>query len=274
MKNLVRTTMFLSALLTSCASIDYRQELIRDVQPLRKDVVASVMVDDFQVGQFLASDGSFLSYRLLVPSRLKSGVTYPLILQLHGSGGIGMDNISQLDRLAKSWAMPDVRERYQAYVLVPQFPIRSADYGPVAPDQKAEPSSALKSALELVKDFSSHHPVDHSRIYAVGFSMGGSAAWLSPTLEPTLFAAIVPISGIAPDDSLDSVFTNLPVLVLHGNLDSENPITADRRFFNSITRAGGQSIWFREYDALDHQPPSDIYPGYWWRDWMFNQVRK
>ena len=254
--------------------IDYRQELIRGVQPLEKDVVASVRADDFQVGQFLASDGSSLPYRLLAPSRLKSGITYPLILQLHGSGGIGVDNIGQLDRLAKSWAMPEVRERYQAYILVPQFPIRSANYGPVAPDQKAEPSLALKSALELVKDFSSRHPVDRSRIYAVGFSMGGSATWLSPTLEPSLFAAIVPVSGIAPDDSLASVFKNLPVLVLHGSLDSENPITADHRFFNSIIRAGGRRIWFREYDALNHQPPSDIYPGYWWRDWMLKQIRK
>jgi hypothetical protein len=30
----------------------------------------------------------------------------------------------------------------------------------------------------------------------------------------------------------------------------------------------------REYKGLKHQPPSDVYPGYWWRDWLFSQQLK
>ncbi|HZF98622.1 MAG TPA: PHB depolymerase family esterase [Pseudoxanthomonas sp.] len=234
----------------------------------------SISETQFQSGEFRASDGTAIPCRLLSPSRLGAGTTYPLVLQLHGSGGVGTDNVSQLNRLAKSWAMPEVRERYQAFVLIPQFPIRSANYGPAAPDQKSEPSKALNSAMGLVHDFSSRHPVDQSKVYAVGFSMGGSAAWLSPTLEPSLFAAIVPISGIAPDDSLAHLYSRLPTLVIHGGSDKENPITSDRRFYQSIKIAGGKKISLREYEGLDHQPPSDIYPGFWWRDWLFGQARK
>ena len=170
--------------------------------------------------------------------------------------------------------MVDVRERYQAYVLVPQFPIRSANYGPASTDQKSEPSAALSSGIELVRDFSSKNQVDSSRIYAVGFSMGGSAAWLSPVLDPSLFAAIVPISGIAPDNSHAAAFKNLPVLILHGNSDNENPITADNRFFASIQNAGGHRARFKEYEGLAHQLPGDIYPGIWWRDWLLQQKRQ
>jgi predicted peptidase len=181
--------------------------------------------------------------------------------------------LKQVDRLAKTWAMPDLRERYQAYVLIPQFQTRSANYGPPSPDQHAEYSSTLSAALELAEEFISRHAVDKSRIYAVGFSMGGSAAWLAPTLRPSLFAAVVPVSGIAPADSFATVFKDLPTLVMHGNADAENPIVADRRFINEVIRIGGTHVLFREYEGLDHQLPAEIYPGYWWRDWLFEQSR-
>lgn len=242
--------------------------------PLGAGGFESIAPAQFQSGQFMAADGSVLPYRLLVPSHLKAGASYPLVVQLHGSGGIGTDNRSQLDRMAMSWAMPDVRDRYQAYVLVPQFPVRSAQYGPASPQQKSEPTSALKSALELVKQFSREHPVDVSRIYAAGFSMGGSAAWLLPSLDPDLLAAIVPVSGVAPDDALAGLYRHLPVLVMHGNADTENPITADERFFRTVTNRGGRTMRFREYDGLEHRPPQDIYPGFWWRDWLMQQRRR
>jgi len=263
-----------AALLVGCAHVDPARERVTGVAPLAKDTFASIDASAFDAGNFVASNGTTLPYRLLGPSRSEKGVRYPLILQLHGSGGIGTDNLSQLDRLAKSWAMPDVRERYQVYVLVPQFPVRSANYGPASPEQSAEPSAALTAAIELARDFASKNPVDPSRVYAVGFSMGGSAAWLAPVLDPTLFAAIVPVSGVAPANSNAAAFRNLPVLILHGNSDDENPITADRRFFVAIEKSGGRRVRFREYDGLAHQPPSDIYPGTWWRDWLLKQKRR
>lgn len=52
-----------------------------------------------------------------------------------GSGGIGTNNARQFDRLERSGAMADLRERCHPYFLVPQSPIRSADYGPASPGQ-------------------------------------------------------------------------------------------------------------------------------------------
>lgn len=274
MRRVPRFFACLSALLVGCSHVSQNAERVAGAAPLAPDVFSSVEVGQFKPGKFAAADGLTLPYRVLPPSHLKKGAAYPLIVQFHGSGGVGTDNASQLERLAKSWAMPDVRERYQAYVLAPQFPIRSANYGPAAPDQKALPSAALNAAIELVKDFSSRHQVDASRVYAVGFSMGGSAAWLSPTLDPSLFAAIVTIAGIAPDNAHAAVFRDLPALVLHGNSDDENPITADRRFLSAIKDVGGQRVRFREYDGLAHQLPDDIYPGFWWRDWLLRQQRR
>lgn len=259
---------------TGCVSGALKHEIIEDRTPLARDAVASIEPAAFDAAVFEASDGTVLQYRFLVPSRNVQEKSYPLVLQLHGSGGIGTDNLKQLDRLAKTWAMPDVRERYQAFILIPQFPIRSANYGPPGADQHARHSEALNAALELADEFALGHSVDKSRIYAVGFSMGGSAAWLSPTLRPDLFAAIVAFSGIAPENSFAPLFKSLPTWVIHGGSDTENPITADLRFVREVDRIGGDRIQIREYRGLDHQPPAESYPGYWWRDWLFEQHRK
>jgi predicted peptidase len=259
--------------LSGCSHQIPRNEVVHIATPMARDVVSSVEANQFGQGTFTASNGILLPYRILAPIDLKPGVGYPLVLQLHGSGGIGTDNLLQLDRLAKTWAMPEIRARYQAYVLVPQFPTRSANYGPPTPEQYAEHSTALIAALELVKKFAQENAVDRARIYAVGFSMGGSAAWLAPTLSPNLFAAIVPISGIAPSNGAADLLKDLPVLVMHGNADEENPIVADRRLTEVIRKRGGQKILFREYDGLDHQLHADLYPGDWWRSWLFDQRR-
>ena len=261
------------AALSGCAHHMARHEVINGAAPMARDVVSSVEPGLFAQHTFTASDGTVLPYRLLAPLNPESGVHYPLVLQLHGSGGIGTDNLRQLDRLAKSWAMPEIRARYQAYVLVPQFPDRSANYGPPSPDQYAEPSTDLIGAMELIETFARENPVDNARIYALGFSMGGSAAWLAPTLKPKLFAAIMPVSGIAPGNTSAALLQDLPIWVMHGNADTENPIFADLRLSKLIAQRGGQAISFREYDGLDHQLSADLYPGHWWRDWLFAQHR-
>lgn len=265
---------FAFGLLAACTPGSVAAEQVVGVAPLAKEVFASVDIRQFETGSFTSAGGVVIPYRLLRPTAAKAGETYPLVIQFHGSGGIGSDNSSQLDRLARSWAMPEVRQQHPAYVLVPQFPERSANYGPASTDQHAEASPVLSAALELANRIATDNPVDTTRIYALGFSMGGSAAWLAPTLQPDLLAAIVPISGIAPTNADAATFRNLPVLAMHGTADDENPITADRRFVAAIRAAGGEQVQLREYDALPHAPPADIHPGKWWRDWLFQQHRR
>lgn len=274
MNNLVLPIVFvLLAALSGCAHEVQKHEVVNSATPMAREVMSSVDPALFGQEIFTASNGIVLPYRILAPINPEPGVRYPLVLQLHSSGGIGTDNLQQLDRLAKSWAMPEIRAKYRAYILVPQLPVRSANYGPPSPDQYAEPSTAFIAALELVGKFAQENPVDSARIYALGFSMGGSAAWLAPALKPNLFAAIIPISGIAPKNESADVLQDLPIWVMHGNADTENPIFADLRLTSLIRKRGGQRIFFREYDGLDHQLPADIYPGYWWRNWLFEQHR-
>lgn len=273
MKSKSIVTLLLLAALSGCASTASFQ-LVPNHAPIDRAFVTNVTVDQFESASFTSARGTRLVYRVLRPSNVDAGKRYPLVVQLHGSGGIGTDNVAQLDAMAKSWATPEMRSRYQTYVLVPQFPIRSANYGHASPDQFAVPSSALDDAQELIASFTSNNAVDASRIYATGFSMGGSAAWLLPKRSPNTFAAIVPISGIAPSNVDAGHYLDLPILAMHGNADSENPITADKRFIKAIVQLGGAKATLYEYQGLGHMPPADAYPGYWWRDWLFRQRRE
>jgi len=259
-------------LLAACAGAPVAP--VRGVAPLERSAVAGVALDAFAAGAFTAADGTVLRYRLLVPPRLEPGRRYPLVVQFHGSGGIGTDNAGQLDTLARAWALPEVRARYPAFVLVPQFPVRSANYDDPAAPRVAVATPALSAALELIDSVVAQQPVDPARVYATGFSMGGSATWLSLLARPGLFAAAMPIGGIAPDRARASELRGIPILVLHGDADTENPIDADRAMVAAIRATGGREVRLREYVGLPHRPPADLVPGAWWRDWLFARHRK
>lgn len=261
-------------LLTGCAG-GTGETLVRGTPALDRSPAAAISADAFVAGSFTARDGTTLPYRLLVPVHIEPGRRYPLVVQFHGSGAIGSDNHAQIERdfAARAWAIPAIRARHPAFVLVPQFPTRSATYDdPVVP-RSAIATPALDAALELVDAVIEQQPVDHARIYASGFSMGGSATWLSLLARPELFAAAVPISGIAPERSRATELERIPILVLHGDADTENPIDSDRAMVAAIRAGGGCQVRMRSYVGLQHMPPGDLVPGDGWRDWLFAQHR-
>lgn len=261
----------LCLMLAACAAAPV--ERVRGMPPLDRSQVAGVSIDAFAAGTFTASDGTVLPYRLLAPSALEAGRRYPLVVQFHGSGGIGNDNLGQVENAAKAWALPAIRARHPAFVLVPQFPARSANYDdPVSP-RVAHAAPQLRAALELVDAVAARQPVDHDRIYATGFSMGGSATWLALLARPDLFAAAVPMSGIAPDRDRAAALVRTPLLVLHGDADDVNPIDSDRGMVAAIRAAGGRNVRLREYAGLAHRVPAELVPGDWWRDWLFARHR-
>ncbi|MCL1635906.1 prolyl oligopeptidase family serine peptidase [Luteimonas sp. SX5] len=263
----------LCALLGACATVDTGVDRIDAAPVLDPAVLQSLPGADFAEGEFRAKNGVRIPYRWLAPANADEDKQYPLVLVLHSSGQIGDDNRGQLNGFARTWAAPELRTRYQAFVLVPQFPTRSAEYDDSAKPQLARGTPALSAALEMVDAFVAGHPVDRRRIYVTGFSMGGSATWLAPLLRPDLFAAAMPISGIAPDRASAPRLTALPIRVLHGDADTENPIDSDRAMVAAIRAAGGENVRLREYAGLEHTVAGDVFLGTWWRDWMFEQRR-
>jgi len=223
-------------------------------------------------GRFQSGDQT-LPYRLLPPARNDPGQRYPLVIVLHGSGAIGSDNLRQLGQLALSWAAPDIRSSFPAYVLAPQFPERSANYQPSAADGllAAQAGPHIPALTALVAELSQRYPVDAKRIYITGFSMGGSAATQAMLQQPGMFAAAVTFSGVPPERSTAAQLAKTPLLIVHGNADSENPIAPDRAMVAAMQHQPGASIRFLEYQGMDHQVPADMLLAKTWRTWLFAQ---
>jgi predicted peptidase len=237
--------------------------------------LAALPIEPFTADAFSGSNGTRLAYRLLAPESPAAGRRYPLVLVLHGSGAIGTDNQAQLGPFARSWTSPGMRRRFPAYVLVPQFPARSAVYETSRVDAlpASHPQPSLETALELVDKLLGGYPIDRGRVYAIGFSMGGSAAWNALTLRPELFAAAVPIAGVPPPRDKASRIKRIPILIVHGTRDTENPIDPDRAIYAALRSAGARRVRFREYEGFDHNIPPDMILGTWWREWLFAQQR-
>lgn len=125
------------------------------------------------------TDGSHkkMPYRLLSP-KAKPGVSeYPLVVFLHGWGERGDDNERQLTNGASLFTNPANEETYPAFVLFPQtrktwtgnIDPRSFRHG--APEPKE--TQTEKTLMELINKVVAENPIDRSRIYLVGLSMGG-----------------------------------------------------------------------------------------------------
>lgn len=237
-------------------------------------ISTTITVDAFAAGTFRHGEVT-LPYRLLEPAILAPGIRYPLVLVLHGSGVMGDDNRAQLGPFARSWARPELRERFPAFVVVPHFATRTAVYAVDARDSlpSSEGTAALDAALALITELLGTYPIDSRRVYVVGFSMGASAAWNALVRKPELFAAAVPIAGVPPPRAMATRLAASPLLIAHGTADMENPIAADRAMYAALRRAGARALRFREYVGLDHRVPPDFFNETTWHAWLLAQRR-
>jgi predicted peptidase len=271
----------LSALLLAAAFASAAQpELVTDrTTPAKQAADAALLKsldrDQFHNGSYAGPTGA-LAYRLLPPANVQPGRRYPLVIVLHGSGAIGTDNVAQLGQLAMSWTAPAIRQRFPAYILVPQFAERSANYAPSPADGllAAQPGPNLPSVAAVVDNLMPHYPIDADRVYVTGFSMGASAATQAMLHSPAMFAAGVVFSGIPPERGAAARLSGTPLLIVHGNADTENPIEPDRAMFAALRRQPGDRSRFLEYQGMTHQLPADMLLATAWRDWLFAQRRQ
>lgn len=250
--------LLLGVVLFSCQSqkMNYgTQTEIRDkadsLQSLaRIKQIKNLDYSDFQPGTF--DDGNAtVNYRLLKPKNLNQTKKYPLILVFHGSGAIGTNNTSQMGVLSKMWLLPENREKYQAYVLSPQFPVRSSNYHldesrNVKASESNEPLDLVLKSIDLLV---LKENIDPNRIYVMGFSMGGATTMNAISKRPNLFAAAINVSGISQFDRMDEL-TKMPIWIIHGSLDTDNFPQSNFKFFDEMKTKGKVFLW--EYKDKYH----------------------
>ncbi len=230
-----------------------------------ESISADVPVETYEADVFRASGGVTVPYRLLRPSADAARGPHPLVVIFHGSGAIGTDNRSQVGALARSWATGEVRRRFPAFVLIPQFAARSANYT-TGPDSLpySEGTELLAAAVELVHHIRAAENVSRENTYAVGFSMGGSAIWNVLRLEPGLFARAVIVGGVPTRDAPGTAGATR-VLLVHGDKDTENPFAAAWNVF--VRSKGGIELW--RFRGLGHDFPPALIATDRIREWLF-----
>ena len=198
-----------------------------------------------------------MPYRLFRPA---ASSRLPLVLYLHGSGGLGDDNEKQMEFGnifgTRVWALPQNQKRFPCYVVAPQTDRGWVHYN--LSQQTAGPAKVLpglgdgsRMALEVVDALRREFPIDEHRIYVTGQSMGGAGAWNVLTYRPQFFAAAVICCGsVSREDGTGAV--HMPVWAFHGDADKTVPVSTSRDRIAARRRAGGQPL-YTEYAGVDHE---------------------
>ena len=225
------------------------------------------------------TDGIILLYRMFEPKR-EDDKTYPMVLFLHGSGGTGIDNLSQFSDLIVPptvWAFPENQAKHPCYVLVPQ-----------GPDRPSWPRARMPALKALLDSLIADNPIDPNKIYISGLSMGGLGTWAIIQEHPEFFAAAVPICGGGDMDELDGIINNhLPIWAFHGILDPvvdidsykdrhgiENAWTGQRKLVEELIRRGMEPApKYTWYPDVKHNSWDGAYSDLLLFDWVFSQSK-
>lgn len=172
---------------------------------------------------YISSSSDTLPYQFLVSSGMDSTQKYPLILWLHGKGERGEDNQKQMT-LIKKW-LPDSLEKkeYKSFLLAPQCSekVMWSNYNKLANEITFDTITPeiQKSIISLIDDLSIKYPIDTTRIYIMGISMGGFGVFDMITRYPNRFAAAIPICGGA-DPKQKEKLIKTPIWAFHGEKDA------------------------------------------------------
>lgn len=213
-----------------------------------------------------------LPYRLLKPVNPGAKDLYPLVIFLHGSGERGTDNEVQVKHIADLFLDPKYRGKYPCYVLAPQCPKGKmwADYkGGSITKTPTEPTRLL---LELIDKINKEFPIDPSRIYITGLSMGGYGTWDLLARYPYKFAAAIPICG-GGDEQTAVKIKHVPIWAFHGAKDNIVPARQSRNMVRALQTAGG-SPGYTEYPDIAHESWVQAYQEPHLLPWLFKQKIK
>jgi predicted peptidase len=186
---------------------------------------------------------------------------WPLLLFLHGAGERGENLESLLNH-----SIPDILKTsdQQFFLVAPQCPLNS--YWMLHQE----------SLLLILEELTEKYPIDTSRIYLTGVSMGAEIAWYLAKHNPQRFAAMVPVCGRAPwwDDFPQSAsqLNQLPIWAFHGEQDSIIPVHHSRELVSTVEKANG-NVRYTEYPHVDHDVWNHCYKNPELYEWLFKQER-
>ena len=195
---------------------------------------------------FRRRSGAAIEYLLHQPADPGAGAAAlrPLIVFLHGAGERGRD----VWRAARHGPFKFIRQH-------PGFPFLLI--APLCPPREGWSNAGLHALLDEV---SAEYPVDATRVYLTGLSMGGYGVWDLALTEPERFAAVAPICGggslisvlLTRYDDRAEALRSLPVWAFHGGRDDVVPPAESRRTVRLLREYGCREVKLTVYPDAGH----------------------
>ena len=223
----------------------------------------------------LAKKAKTLNPQYLVFSpKQKIKYTVPLVIYLHGAGGVG-NNIQKVkSQIGQVWKGIAKYKKGPCIVVAPQASKKARENGGWVPDDLNILLGHLKATLK----------VDEKRIYLTGNSMGGYGSWVWGGHNPEHFAAIAPVSGgigpggpkdVTPNvDKWAANLAKVPVFAFAGGRDRVVPAERSERMIAAIQKAGGKEAKIRIHPNEGHGAGRVVFGSAEFYKWMFSKKRQ
>ena len=176
--------------------------------------------------QYLQVDSLKRAYDLHVPSSYKSNQPVPLLIALHGTGGNGnvIKQQTGFNQLAEQ----------KGFIVV--YPDGVKQHWDARRGNQPETTNDVGFISALIDDLGNRYSIDRRRIYATGFSNGGTFTHrLACELSNTI-TAIAVVSATMPENltSRCQAAKPIPVLLIHGTKDEAIPYATAGRGLLSV----------------------------------------
>jgi predicted peptidase len=219
-------------------------------------IVLSLTIGSLQAQQLEKISKSGLKYLEYIPQVDEENEEFPLLIFLHGMGERGDD----LNRL-KVHGPPSFLDNRKDFPFI--------TISPQCPDTIIWNEEIL---LPFYDEIVEKYPIDKSRIYISGLSMGGYGTWLSICAKPNMFAAAAPICGGGDSEKLIAV-KELPIWVFHGAKDNITPISRSEKMVNQLKKLGNV-VKFTIYPEANHDSWTQTYANPKLYDWFLSNKKK
>ncbi|MGK0186258.1 MAG: dipeptidyl aminopeptidase/acylaminoacyl peptidase [Verrucomicrobiales bacterium] len=204
-----------------------------------------------------------LPYAVYASKDLDPSKKYPLILGLHGKSS-NNENGKQTGILGKFTGL----HQYEKNPSILVAPLCYQPFGETGGGWGDKPG---KLALNLIKDMIKKTPlIDESRVYVLGYSMGGGGTVSLLQNDTSLFAAGIVIAGWA-DARAVSVFKKVPVWAFHGADDDVVKPDSIRETADKLKRS--KIFKYTEFPGEGHGISGKVFNDDKVLLWLFEQRR-
>ncbi|AJQ96550.1 alpha/beta hydrolase-fold protein [Gynuella sunshinyii] len=188
----------------------------------------------------IKDDQHVLPYRLYQPDT-DTQQSLPLILVLHGAGERGTDNIRQLNYTIKQLVSSEFQSIQPAFILAPQSPpgqewtdnqviaLPAVNYD----IRSSKPNWKQHLLIQLIHQLTVEYPIDTTRIYLTGFSMGATGSWEMLYHYPQIFSAAAILSGRS-DPAIAETLKDIPIAIFHGKEDKTAPLENSLAMYQAL----------------------------------------